>query len=86
MMLHVTAARVKAIVSHEKKSRKLTKKEINFGLVKNEGHGRRKCVFFLSKYRQLLKMYLMAGHCGNVTHLKTHGVAWPLLVTSLISR
>ena len=41
MMLHVTAARVKAIVSHEKKSRKLTKKEINFGLVKNEGHGRR---------------------------------------------
>ena len=55
-MLHSTAARVKAIVSHEKKSRKLTKKEINFGLVKIEGHGRRKC-FFFSKYQQLKNVF-----------------------------
>ena len=85
MMLHVTSARVKAIVSHEKKSRKLTKKEINFGLVKNEGHGRReKWVCFNSAEGfsfeiSATEMYLMAGDCGNVTHLKTHCVAWPLL-------
>ena len=38
-------------------------------------------VFSFSRNIGNLKMYLMAGDCGNVTHLKTHGVARPLLVT-----
>ena len=57
---------------------KLTKKEINFSPAQL-GHETRK-VFSMelfSNYRQL-KMYLMDGDSGNVTHLKTHCVAWPL--------
>ena len=59
---------------------KLTKKEINFSPAQL-GQETRK-VFSMElfpNYRQL-KMYLMDGDgdCGNVTHLKTHCVAWPV--------
>ena len=79
MMLHVTAARVKAIVSNEKKLISVWLK------MKDMDEERSECVFNSAECFSLeisaTEMYLMAGDCGNVTHLKTHCVAWPLLTS-----